>query len=55
MTPEAEYDKIIKDQHPLNYLRTNVTVAQFDEFCNTYDLHEGNGMYIAPEDRITVW
>ena len=55
MTPEAEYDKLLKDQHPLNYLRTNVTVSQFDEFINTYDIKEGNGMYLKPDERILVW
>ena len=43
------------DEHPLAYLRTNVTLSQFDEFVQTYDLHEGDGMYVAEEDRITVW
>ena len=43
------------DEHPLCYLRTNVTVMQFDEFQKAYDVHEGDGMYVAPEDRICVW
>ncbi|MBQ8053784.1 MAG: M13 family metallopeptidase [Lachnospiraceae bacterium] len=43
------------DSHPLDYLRTNVVVQQFDEFMETYDVKEGDGMYLAPEDRITIW
>ena len=43
------------DTHPLNYLRTNVVLQQFDEFLETYDVKEGDGMYLAPEDRILVW
>ncbi len=43
------------DSHPLHYLRTNVSCAQFDEFIDTYGIKEGDGMYIAPEDRIAVW
>lgn len=43
------------DNHPLSYLRTNVVVQQFDEFMETYDVKEGDGMYLAPEDRITIW
>lgn len=54
-SPEAEYDKLIKGEHPLNYLRTNVTLQQFDEFLDTYDIKEGDGMYLAKEDRIAVW
>ena len=43
------------DPHPLAYLRTNVVVQQFDEFMETYDVKEGDGMYLAPEDRILIW
>ncbi len=43
------------DPHPLHYLRGNVTVQQFDEFYQTYGVKEGDGMYLAPEDRIAVW
>ena len=43
------------DPHPFNYLRANITVQQFDEFQETYDIKEGDGMYLAPEDRILVW
>ena len=28
---------------------------QFDEFYETYGIQTGDGMYLAPEDRITVW
>lgn len=43
------------DSHPFNYLRTNVTLAQFDEFIETYDIKPGDGMYVAPEQRINIW
>ena len=43
------------DEHPLNYLRINVGLQQFDEFVETYDIKPGDGMYIAPENRICVW
>lgn len=43
------------DTHPFNYLRTNVVVAQFDEFVETYDIKPGDGMYIPEEQRIKVW
>lgn len=54
-SPEAEYDKMLKDQHPLNYLRTNVTLQQYDEFFRTYDIKSGDGMYLEPDERIAVW
>ncbi len=43
------------DVHPLAYLRINCTVQQFDEFLDTFDVQEGDGMYLAPEDRVLVW
>ena len=43
------------NEHPLSYLRVNVTVQQFDEFYETYGIQPGDGMYLAPEDRIAVW
>ena len=45
----------LRDSHPLHYLRGNATMQQFDEFLETYDIQPGDGMYLAPEDRITVW
>ncbi len=50
-----ELSSLLQDEHPLEYLRTNVTVQQFDEYYETYGTAEGDGMYLAPEDRLTVW
>ena len=44
-----------QDTHPLRYLRINATLAQFDEFIDFYGIQPGDGMYIAPEDRVAVW
>ena len=41
--------------HPHKYLRINVTVQQFDEFYETYNVNPGDNMYLAPEDRIAIW
>ena len=43
------------DVHPLNCFRVNVTLQQFDEFMETYDIQPGDGMYLSPEKRIAVW
>ena len=43
------------DEHPLGFLRTNVTLQQFDKFFETYDIGPGDGMYLAPKDRVLVW
>ena len=55
ITPEFEYYLMRQDTHPLCYLRTNVTLQQFDEFYDTYDVQPENIMYLAEEDRILVW
>ncbi len=46
---------LMADPHPLGYLRTNVTLQQFDVFPETYDIRDGDNMYLAPEDRVGVW
>ncbi len=43
------------DPHPPEYLRVNITVQQFQEFYDTIGVKEGDGMYLAPEDRLAVW
>ncbi len=43
------------DVHPLNYKRVNVSVQQFDEFYKTYDVKEGDGMYLPKDKRLLVW
>ena len=44
-----------QDPHPLHYLRTNVTVQQFDRFLEAFDIQEGDGMYLDPAERVLVW
>ena len=47
--------QINTDPHPLNYLRVNVPVQQYEEFYKTYDVKEGDNMYLAPEKRLDLW
>lgn len=44
-----------QDEHPVAYLRCNIVVQQFDEFYDTFDIKEGDGMYLAPNKRVAVW
>ena len=53
-TPESA-KMLIDDPHSMNYIRVNVTLQQFDEFLDFYDIKEGDKMYLAPEDRVLVW
>ena len=50
-----QMDKIRNDEHPLMYLRINYTLMQFDEFDETYGIEPGDGMYLAPDQRVFVW
>ena len=43
------------DIHPLNNIRGNVNQQMFDEFYDTYDVKEGDGMYLPKEERIQFW
>ena len=52
---EREVYRLSRDPHPLNYLRVNVTLQQYDEFIETYGIGKDDGMYLAPEDRIAIW
>ena len=45
----------LHDGHPLAYLRVNVALQQFEEFYSTYNVKNGDAMYLAPEKRIAVW
>ncbi len=45
----------IEDEHPMNYLRINANLQQYDEFLDFYGITEGDNMYLAPEDRVAIW
>ena len=53
-TPVMAMMRLI-DVHPMNYLRVNATLQQYDEFLNFYGITEGDNMYLAPEDRVAIW
>ena len=43
------------DPHGAFYLRVNVCVQMIDEFYDTFEVKEGDGMYVKPEDRLCIW
>ena len=47
--------KLVNDSHPMNYLRINAKLQQYDEFLDYYGITEGDNMYLAPEDRVAIW
>lgn len=48
-------DALARDEHSPNEIRCNAVLSLTDEFCEVYDIREGDGMYIAPADRIRIW
>lgn len=54
-TRENALYRLKNDPHAPNFLRTNITLSQFEEFVDTYGIVEGDPMYVAPEDRLSVW
>lgn len=43
------------DVHAPNKLRANVQSQNQDEFFKVFDIHEGDGMWKAPADRVNIW
>ena len=54
-TSDSLWDQLETDEHSPEILRTNSILSTIDEFYETYDIQEGDGMYVAPEDRISRW
>ena len=52
---EAIINQIAYDSHSPSQIRVNAVLSSIDEFYETYGIKEGDGMYIAPEDRVSRW
>jgi len=48
-------EQLEQDEHSPAVIRVNAILATLDEFYDAYDVKEGDGMFIAPEDRISRW
>lgn len=53
-TPESEALSL-SDTHSPPILRVNIQCGNSDAFYETYDIQETDGMYIAPESRVSIW
>lgn len=43
------------DEHGPGNLRTNRVLSNFQEFFDTFGIRPGDGMYVAPEERVRIW
>ncbi|UHA75415.1 M13-type metalloendopeptidase [Paenibacillus sp. 481] len=41
--------------HPASKVRVNRTIVNFPQFYEAYGIKPGDGMYVAPEDRVSIW
>jgi len=48
-------DQLAYDEHSPAIIRVNAILSALDCFYDVYDVKEGDGMYIAPEKRISRW
>ena len=57
MVATEEYQALLlqQDAHSPHKVRVNSVVSQFQEFYDTYDIKEGDGMYVKPEDRLKIY
>lgn len=46
---------MMKDEHPMNYLRVNNVLNQFTKFQEVFDIKEGDKMYVKPADSLIIW
>ena len=43
------------DVHAQDKLRVNRVLQSIDAFYTTFGITEGDGMWVAPEDRVSIW
>ena len=55
VTTEDYLPILMLDTHPLNHLRVNVNAQMYDAIYDELGVAEGDGMYLAPEERIAIW
>ena len=55
MKEEALRNRVATDPHSPGHFRALGALSNMPEFYSTYDVKEGDKMYIAPEKRVKIW
>ncbi|WP_144210737.1 M13 family metallopeptidase [Shewanella donghaensis] len=55
MKEEAMRNRVATDPHSPGHFRALGALSNMPEFYSTYDVKEGDKMYIAPEKRVKIW
>lgn len=48
-------EQIADDVHSPAEVRVNAVLSSVDKFYDVYDISEGDGMYVTPDERVKVW
>ena len=52
---EALQTQVQTDPHSPGQVRAVLPIQNMDEFYEAFDITEGDGMYLPPEERIVIW
>lgn len=55
MRDEAIKNQVKTDPHSPGMYRAYVPLQNVDAFYEAFDIEKGDGMYVAPEDRVRIW
>ncbi len=55
ISPEAVLSATKSDSHALAEWRVNGTLPQIDAWYEAFGIQEGDPMYVAPEERASIW
>ncbi|WP_417352831.1 M13 family metallopeptidase [Flavobacterium alkalisoli] len=55
MRDEAIKNQVKTDPHSPGMYRAYVPLQNIDAFYKAFNIKEGNGMYLAPDDRVKIW
>ncbi|MCD8293463.1 MAG: M13 family metallopeptidase [Prevotellaceae bacterium] len=55
ISPEAVLSATKSDSHALAQWRVNGALPQIDAWYEAFGIEEGDPMYLAPEDRVSIW
>lgn len=54
-TKELKEYLLKNDPHAPKKVRVNAVLSQFEDFYKTYNIKEGDKMYVKPEHRVGIW
>jgi len=55
ITPQAAEERRLSDPHAFSDLRVNIPLKNNLDFQRIFDVKQGSGMYIQPENMLNIW